>query len=319
MKIKISREARIGLLVTLTLAGSIWGFYYLKGIDLFISSRSYFVVYPHAGFIEPATPVVVNGYQVGMVAETELLDGSMGTILVKLRINEDDLFIDKATTATITSPGLISSNVIDLELGRSGVAAEEGDTLTAGESVGLEATVMNMVAPISEKANRLLASLDSAMQPVNKHLPGILENLESTSNQVDEMLAENQQNLKSSLKSLREVMATLESNKGKLDSIFAQADRFTDTLAAMPLRNTLDRVSKAVQGVETLLAGIQEGEGSLGALVKDRSLYNKLDSASLNLSNLLYDLEHHPERYLHFSLIHINKAKKKKEPVQTKD
>lgn len=63
-----------------------------------------------------------------MVAETELLDGSTGTILVKLRINEDDLFMDKATTATITSPGLISSNVIDLELGRSGVAAEEGDT-----------------------------------------------------------------------------------------------------------------------------------------------------------------------------------------------
>jgi phospholipid/cholesterol/gamma-HCH transport system substrate-binding protein len=40
----------------------------------------------------------------------------------------------------------------------------------------------------------------------------------------------------------------------------------------------------------------------MGQLMNNDSLYNHLDSVSVNLDRLLIDFKEHPKRYVHFSI-----------------
>ena len=49
--------------------------------------------------------------------------------------------------------------------------------------------------------------------------------------------------------------------------------------------------------MQSLLASIDNGEGTMGKLLKDDALYNNLEGASKEMESLLLDIKLHPERY----------------------
>ena len=53
---------------------------------------------------------------------------------------------------------------------------------------------------------------------------------------------------------------------------------------------------------DAVIAGIENGEGSVGKLLKDDGLYNNLEGASKQMEELLEDMKLNPKRYVHFSL-----------------
>jgi phospholipid/cholesterol/gamma-HCH transport system substrate-binding protein len=311
MHLKISREIKVALFAAATLALTIWGFYFLKGQDIFKPGRTLYVVFPHAGYIEPATPVVVNGYKIGIVSDTRLMDAVQGTVLVELQITEDDLFLDKESEAIISSPGLIAANVIDIKLGTSGQEVVDGDTLRAGVSLGIEATMMNIVEPLQKNMNSVLIDLDSVLVPMKSSLPATVDNLNRLITDVDNLVKTNTGKVASILGNAEKIMATLARNERQLDSMIGNLNRFSDTLASVELAKTVATTQQAMAEVKTLLEGINQGEGTLGQLVKSDAMHQRLDSTAMSLQQLMTEINEHPERFLHFSLIHINKNKDK--------
>ena len=59
--------------------------------------------------------------------------------------------------------------------------------------------------------------------------------------------------------------------------------------------------------VNTILNKIDKGEGTLGQLINNDSLYNKLTNASKDLDLLIIDIKQHPDRYLNFSIFNFRK------------
>ncbi|MDB2462965.1 MCE family protein, partial [Algibacter sp.] len=47
----------------------------------------------------------------------------------------------------------------------------------------------------------------------------------------------------------------------------------------------------------TILANLEQGEGTMGKLLKDDELYNNLEGATSELESLLKDFKLHPNRY----------------------
>jgi phospholipid/cholesterol/gamma-HCH transport system substrate-binding protein len=88
-------------------------------------------------------------------------------------------------------------------------------------------------------------------------------------------------------------------------------NRFSDTLASVELAKTVATTQQAMAEVKKLLEGINQGEGTLGQLVKSDAMHQRLDSTAMSLQQLMTEINEHPERFLHFSLIHINKNKDK--------
>ena len=64
------------------------------------------------------------------------------------------------------------------------------------------------------------------------------------------------------------------------------------------------------------LEEVNSGKGSIGKLIKDDALYNELVKTNKELQELVDDIEIHPERYIHFSVLG---AKTKGVPLSNKD
>ena len=77
----------------------------------------------------------------------------------------------------------------------------------------------------------------------------------------------------------------------------------------MGLTNTFKNLSNTAAQLNTILAGIENGEGSLGKLTKDTEMYDYLTQTSKELSLLLQDVRLNPKRYINVSVF----GKKQKE------
>jgi phospholipid/cholesterol/gamma-HCH transport system substrate-binding protein len=70
---KISKEAKVGILAVVALAMLYFGFNYLKGSDIFSRSNKYVVVYDNVDGLTPSNPVQLNGLNVGRVDRIDIL------------------------------------------------------------------------------------------------------------------------------------------------------------------------------------------------------------------------------------------------------
>jgi phospholipid/cholesterol/gamma-HCH transport system substrate-binding protein len=76
----------------------------------------------------------------------------------------------------------------------------------------------------------------------------------------------------------------------------------TDSLAKAQLKEAINNADKSMKELNVLLAGINQGQGTLGKLAKNDTLYYNLNRSTEDLDKLLKDLRYNPERYIHFSV-----------------
>jgi phospholipid/cholesterol/gamma-HCH transport system substrate-binding protein len=62
------------------------------------------------------------------------------------------------------------------------------------------------------------------------------------------------------------------------------------------------KLETTTESLNSVLAKVKNGEGTLGKLVQDDRLYNHMDSLSMNLNLLVKDLRENPQRYVKLSL-----------------
>jgi phospholipid/cholesterol/gamma-HCH transport system substrate-binding protein len=78
--------------------------------------------------------------------------------------------------------------------------------------------------------------------------------------------------------------------------------KFTEKLANLNLKQTMDTLQATVSLLKATIAKIASKDGTLGALINDRALYNKLNDAVLSAEILIDDLRAHPKRYVNLSV-----------------
>ena len=84
---KISKYARLGILIVISLTILIWGLSYLKGNDIFKKNEYYHVIYDRVDGLVESNKVTLNGYQIGQVKSIEFTSDNSGKLLVTLLID----------------------------------------------------------------------------------------------------------------------------------------------------------------------------------------------------------------------------------------
>lgn len=323
---KISREVKIGFSVIVTLAIAVWGFNWLKGNDILVKSREYYAVYTNVGGLSTSAPVQVNGLQVGSVSDIRLMDGHPGLVLVTFKITNKNFKFPKDSEAKLASPSLLGGKVIEIVLGDSSVTAVPGDTLFTRYELDLQQQVNEMVAPLKVKVENLLSNIDSILIPIQTilndqtaqrlaegigRIPKIIANLEHITFKVDTLISSEKNKLSRIFSNVESISANLKNNNDKISSILDNVDEITDSLAKSNFKKAIANATDILEKVDNIVTKIDNGEGTLGALINDDKLYLQIDSAAKNLNFLVDDIGQNPERYLHFSFIHINRKKKK--------
>jgi phospholipid/cholesterol/gamma-HCH transport system substrate-binding protein len=315
--VKLSKEFKIGIVVVFAIAAFIWGINFLKGTNLFSHKYELYAIYPKIDGLIPANPLLVNGYKIGQVNKIELIQkGGEYKVLVKFLLTED-VKIPKNTIARAVSSDLLGSKAVELIYSNSSEFVSNGDTLASESEESLKSSVDKRIAPLQAKAENLISSIDSVMTVVNsvlntktrenldksfESIRKAILSLEQTAYKLDDLVGSEKARITSILTNLNNITSNLDKNGKKIDNIINNLSSMSDSLAKAELKSAVNNADKSLKELNVLLAGINQGQGTLGKLAKNDTLYHNLSKSSEDLDKLLKDLRYNPQRYIHFSV-----------------
>lgn len=307
----MKREYSIAALVIAGIALLIFGLNYLKGRDLLQRRNVFHVVYPDISGITSASPVFFNGLKVGQVVGTSMEPDGSGNIRISFQLNEDRLKLTEDCLVEIYSADLFS-RALRVVNGTSPTLAEPGAILRGTAQASLTDAVSAQIDPLKARAESMLANVDSVLnalqQLMNEKAVGDIDSsftsvrialatLSQTARRLDQLVALESATLSATLRNMERVSATLAENSDELDRTFGNLDTLTAELAHGRLRRVLDELAATSAELRKITTGISSGQGTMGKLVTNDSLYANLNNASRELDLLLEDLRLNPNRY----------------------
>jgi len=312
----ISREFKAGVVVVLAAAVLYWGISFLKGSDLFEHGTEVYAVYDNTEGITKSQNVTLNGFSVGKVSDVYFHPNNSGKIVVKMNITTD-YPITANSIAEIRSADLLGAKEIALVLEKGSVLIESGDTLASSVEASLSESINKEVLPVKVKAEKLLASLDSTVNILTGFLGGEMQdefrtsfdnvnrsisNLGQITDELSAYMAENREALGSTTQNLERLTSMLNENRDELDRVFNNLANISDTLARAKAGEAMRSLSKTATRLDAITGNIESGQGTLGKLVANDSLYNEINHAILSLDKLLEDIKERPGRYVEISI-----------------
>ena len=304
---KVSNETKVGALTIIALALLFIGFNYLKGRDLFAPSKKIYAVFTDLGSLEKSNEVKINGLPVGTVYQKQEKDKNVSAIVVTINLTRD-INIPKNSVAYISS-SLVGSSFIVIERGNESNMMQDGDTIETRMESGLLGDVKAQLDPAISSVRGILDSLKKTLGSVNdvlntstrQNLRETISNLNLVSTALSNYLQENGP-IDQSLESLSGLTKRLNKSADAINQTADNASKFTSTLASLPLKSTIDTLAIVIENLRGITTSLQKGEGTAGALLKDRQLYSQLEQTLLSTEILLDDLRTHPKRYVSFSV-----------------
>ena len=313
---KLSKEFKVGLVAIVTIALFIWGFNYLKGLDIFKNYKTFYAVYPRVNGLTPANPVSIHGLNVGQVTSIAFTPDMSGNIIVEFIVTTD-LPLPKNSLANIYSSDLMGSKAIEIVLGDTNVYLNDGDTLRPQVEASLKEAVNQQIAPLKHKAEELIGSIDSAVIAIrgvfNKRTRDNLQNsiasisvtlrhLENASYNIDTLVITQKNRLVEILSNIEFITSNLKDNNENISNILNNFSTISDSLAKAQIPKTFDNINRTINDLAQVAEKINTGQGTIGLMLNDDKLYINLQKASSNLNSLLEDLQQNPKKYVRFSL-----------------
>ena len=300
----MSKEVKIGLLALVAAVMLYTGFNFLKGTDFISHSNYYYVIYDNVSGLTISNQVKINGLQVGKVQEITILQDDEHKLLVTLDIRSD-LVLGKGTKAILGDDGLLGGKFIALDIKNVGQKLGRGDTLVGEKTQSMVAELTEKTNPVIANVNSVLNHTDSLLMALNQEKEAIrssLKHFESISKNLDATIAQNQGYVTNLLRNMNSISASLVEYPEKFDPIINKLDTFGNKLNAMDLEKAVNKANESLANLNYILEKVNSGEGTLGALANDDSLYHNLNNVSLNTDKLLIDFRENPKRYVNFSV-----------------
>ena len=292
MKMKLSREVKIGLFALAMLVSLYLGVNYLKGKEVFSGDRFYYALFDQTSGLQTSAPVLLRGVKVG----------------IKKSVN-----IPSDSHLVLFANGLMGDKAINLVLGSSGSWFDRGVIIPSEIEGGLFEAASTNIEDLVSEAKVLMNSLAAASTSLNSLLEqnadaiaGIMTNAENVTRQLSDA------RLDGMISDISTFTAMLRDNSGRFEGIVSNLDEVTGSLAEADLRGTVDQLGASIANLNGALAKLSGGEGTAARLLDDPALYDSLTVATSNLSALLEDLKTNPKRYVHFSLFGKRDKEKKK-------
>jgi len=315
MYLKLTKEIKTAFLVLSGIVLFIFIFNYLKGENLLSNSRKITAVYSNVEGLAPSAAVTINGLTVGKVQDIRFTNDGSGRLEVLMLIDSDFKF-SKNSKAELYESGLIGGKAIAIVPANDGAAnVASGDVLQSDIKPGLTELVNQRLTPLQEKIESVMLSADDLLKNVNSIFD------DQTKSNIKGSLAQLEQTIASFEQTSDALQGLVNENKNSISNTLINFDKISNdlsgvsqTLAEANLKETIKGLQSTITDFDAILKGIEQGEGSVGKLMKDDQLYNNLEGALGQLEMLLEDMKLNPKRYVHFSLFG-----KKPKPYSSED
>jgi phospholipid/cholesterol/gamma-HCH transport system substrate-binding protein len=333
------RMIKIGIVISAAIFIFFWGINFLKRKDLFKKENKFYGVYHNISGLTVSSAVMLNGFQIGEVSKINFKKGRTDSLVVELLV-ESKFPIPRNSRAEIFSVDIMGTKGIQILSDKpQNLFAKTGDTLNTSVEGDLKTQVSAQILPLKAKAEELISSFDTVLTNIKlifnaqtrdnlsrsfSSIRVTLNNLESTTYTLDTLMKTEKSSLKTILGNAASITENLKNNNDKIQNILANFSSLSDTLAKADFAGVIKKADKALADFSKIVAKINAGEGSIGQLVNNDTLYTNLENASYNLSRLLRDLKENPKRYVRFSAFDLGRTvivddKKDKKPEKKED
>lgn len=311
----VNNQTKVGILVFATIVIFVFGFYFLKGINLFETRRVMYAVYDRVDGLYKTNQVEVKGIKVGSVKEMDYWP-QQDKVVVTIAL-EKSIDIPANSTAVIVSKDLLGGKAISIILGDAKEILNEGDTIPADIQKALSEQLEGVVNPLQQGIKRIVPMLDSTLAGINTllskenpksiyyavvKLNDALDNIEKASAELNRVLQASGDDLNKTFDNLNTITTGISARNDEIGNIIGNISSFTDTLKRAQIGVAVENLNQAVGHLNGVLKEVREGNGTVSRLIKDPALYENIDKAVKNLDNLLVDVKERPGRYINISV-----------------
>ncbi len=291
-----TKEVKIAITAITAIVLLVIGINFLKGINVFQSSNTYYVQFKDIQGLSASNPVYANGYPVGIVRTIDYDYSRTDNVVVGIEL-DNAMSVPAGTRAELETE-LMGGVKMMLVLGPNPAQVlQPGDTLSGGMHLG----AMNKLEAMIPTLENIMPKLDSILSNLNRLTadPALAQTLRNT--------AELTSSLNGMMKKDVPQLMT------KFNAIGSNMECLTAELAKADVDSTMKQVNATLHGVEKLTTSLttttdflheklNSRDNTLGLFLNDRGVYDNLNSTMTHADSLMMDLKAHPKRYVHFSI-----------------
>ena len=297
-KIIKTQEIKIAVLSLVSLFLIIWGINFLKGKNIFNKQFTYYGVFDEAAGLMTANSVTINGVIVGIVDKIALTGEKNDKVLITFLVNKK-VKIPTNSELRIISPGIVGALQLECVLGNATTYFKNGDTIVGY----VKPNMLSGFDQIKNNLDTVIGSLKNIMQ--SGDIQNSISNINSISYQLDSVI--NSGKIDDIISNIQLLTNTIKRNDSEIDSIIKNIHQFSGTLKETDIPQVLNDLSSRLKQLETILANIEKGEGTIGQLTHNDSLYQNLNTTIVNLDELVKDIKANPKRYINITVFERKK------------
>ncbi|MDR9365467.1 MAG: MlaD family protein [Balneolaceae bacterium] len=307
---KLSNEAKVGITVFLAVVVAIIGFRFMRDVPIFGTSLNISSTFEKADGISNGSLVYIKGVRVGSVNSVQLTPEN--NVRVGMSI-DTDVNIPQDSRANLTSLGIVEGKSIVIEMGSSSQFVETGDEIAGTYAQTIMETLGDQGEQLGSDVSNSINELNQFLRQLNEtvddetrgKLDETLSNLLDSSERVANLLEEKRGDIDLAIESGSRVISQLDTlatnNRPKVDSLMTSLEENVRELSVV--REELETASASLN---QLLDKLNNGEGTMGKLINDPSVYENLDSLTIELNKLVKGINEDPGKYLkHMSIIEV--------------
>lgn len=289
---KYAREVKVGVLAIVCAGILYFGFNFLKGVNIFSPTECYYGYFERSNGLTEQAPVYILGHKVGLVESIQYDFTRTPAFVVGVHIDKG-IVLPRGTQMALIADGLLGGSAIELKLpalANRAMPYQQGDTLPSivvpGLVDNLQTGILAHLDSVLMQANALVATLNNEMEEGN---------LAATLKHIEQITAD----LEVSGKDIRQLTHhRLPSIMDKVDTTLTDLQGVVSDVREAEIKHTIAELNRVIASVNTAL---ESEEGTLGLLLKDKALYDNLntalkdlDSAVLNVDSVVMSIKARP-------------------------
>ena len=306
----LSNEAKIGIVVLAATIIAFLGFRFMKDEPMFSRVKLLYTTYDDVGGMSRGSTVYVNGLKVGSVRELNYKI-EVDSIEVVMSITEP-IPIPVGSKAMLAAPGIIGSPVIEIQRSNNNEILPWGSRLEGTKEAGL----MDSFSGLADSGPAVVDSVKLMIDMVNKNLrkadaieesdiKETVKNFKATASEIRLLLEGRKAQIDSLMNATNNTMSNIselsDSSTADVESLIENLEKFSSELDVLS-----QNLQESTESMNSILRKMDEGEGTMGLMLNDPSLYNNLDSLTYNLNDLILKIQENPGRYLkHMRLVDL--------------
>jgi ABC-type transporter Mla subunit MlaD len=300
--VKLSNEIKIGITVVAAVLIGVIGFRIMRNVPLFDNGRVLYARFAKVDGLVEGRKILFNGVEIGSISSVSLT--ASDSVVVGMGIT-NEMPIPSDSRALIRAIDFLGSKAIVIEKGKSNKYVEDGafligvyDEGAIGELQEKGLSLGDKVAEVGENLNKVLKNVNATMtEQFQKDVQKSVSTLDNLLKSTNKMVDENRADIKKSIQTLQKSLASIDTltneNRPEVKKALKNLNEQLEQLEI--LTSSLEKTSDEL-GI--LLQKINRGEGTLGKLANDPSLYTQMDSLALSLQRLIRNIDRDPKRYL---------------------